>query len=128
MFPLRPVGLVVLWIAACATPAPKAPDPQAPSAASSTRGTTDVAPRPPVARKEPHATAVHGRELIDDYFWLREKGSPEVVRHLEAENAYAAAMTKRLDPLSGKLYDEMLARIKQDDNTPPVKDGAWRYY
>jgi oligopeptidase B len=37
-------------------------------------------------------------------------------------------MTKSLEPLSGKLYEEMLARIKQDDDTPPVKDGAWRYY
>src|SRR5262245_55963407 len=83
-------------------------------------------PKPPVAKKAPHETAIHGRTLTDDYFWLRNKGSPEVVAHLDAENAYTAAMTTGQAELEQKLYDEMLARIKQDDDTVPVKDGAWR--
>ncbi len=85
-------------------------------------------PKPPIAKKEPHETSIHGKKLVDDYFWLRKKGSPEVESHLAAENAYTTAMTKEQAPLEQKLYDEMLARIKQDDDTPPVKDGAWRYY
>src|SRR5215207_8781031 len=46
------------------------------------------APLPPVAPKVPHATSIHGYTLNDDYFWLREKGKPEVTAYLEAENAY----------------------------------------
>jgi oligopeptidase B len=123
--PFRFIAAAFL-IGACASPPPLAKAPT--SAAPVPRQAVDTSPRPPVARKEAHVTALHGRELVDPYFWLRKKGSPEVVQYLEAENAYTAAMTKSLDPLATRLYDEMLARIKQDDDTPPVKDGAWRYY
>jgi len=49
---------------------------------------------------------------------------PDVVEYLEAENAYTAAMTKSIEPLAKALYDEMLARIKQDDDTPPYKNAT----
>ena len=41
----------------------------------------------PVAKRVPHKTEIHGETLVDDYFWMREKTSPEVIAHLEAENA-----------------------------------------
>jgi len=47
-----------------------------------------VAVQPPVAKKVPHETTIHGRTFTDDYFWLREKSNPDVIKHLEAENAY----------------------------------------
>ena len=50
-----------------------------------------LAPQPPVAAKRPHTTEIHGYTLKDDYFWLREKTNPEVIKHLEAENAYTEA-------------------------------------
>ena len=43
---------------------------------------------PPLAAKVPHTTQIHGYTLNDDYFWLREKSDPEVIKYLEAENAY----------------------------------------
>ena len=46
--------------------------------------------RPPMAAKKPHKTEIHGYTLVDDYFWLREKSNPEVIKHLEAENAFIA--------------------------------------
>ena len=85
-------------------------------------------PKPPAAKQAPHETKIHGRTLVDNYFWLRNKDTPEVVSYLEAENAFAAELTKATAPLQQKLYEEMLARIRQDDDTPPVKDGSWRYY
>src|SRR5215467_14832072 len=49
---------------------------------------------PPVARKIPQVSTVHGDLRQDDYYWLREKDRPEVLEYLKAENAYTAAMMK----------------------------------
>ena len=65
-------------------------------------------PRPPQARIDHKETALHGHTLIDDYGWLREKTSAEVLAHLEAENAYTAAVMEPTSALQKTLYDEML--------------------
>jgi len=83
---------------------------------------------PPVARKEPKQTALHGTVLTDDYAWLREKESPEVTAYLEAENAYAEAAMAPLAGVRDALYGEMLSHIKQTDVTVPYREGAWWYY
>jgi oligopeptidase B len=70
----------------------------------------------------------HGETVVDNYFWLREKGNSEVVHYLEAENAYTEALTKGLKPFSDVLYQEMLARIKQTDLSVPVRRGEYLYY
>ena len=31
---------------------------------------------PPVAKKQPHPVQIHGDTLADDYYWLRNKGTP----------------------------------------------------
>ena len=49
---------------------------------------------PPMAEKKPKTTNIHGDTLVDDFFWLREKTSPAVMAHLEAESTYADAMKK----------------------------------
>ncbi len=82
----------------------------------------------PVARKIPDVRELHGDRFVDDYFWLRAKANPDVVRHLEAENAYASAIMKPLEPLQDQLYKELLGRIKETDLTVPLKDGAYYYY
>jgi len=88
----------------------------------------DAPARPPMAKKQPTERTLFGRKLVDDYYWLREKGTPEVERYLEAENAYTAAEMEPTRALQKTLYDEMLARLKEDDSVPPVRDGAWLYY
>jgi len=88
----------------------------------------DEALKPPVAKKIPKSVTMHGDERVDDYGWLRDKKSPETLRYLEAENAYADAMTKGNEKLAATLYDEMLGRIKQtDENVPYRKDGYFYY-
>jgi oligopeptidase B len=84
--------------------------------------------KPPVAARKPHTTEIHGYTLEDDYFWLREKGSPEVTRHLEAENAYTDAVMKPYKALEESLYKEMLGRIKQTDLSVPYRLGDYFYY
>jgi oligopeptidase B len=85
-------------------------------------------PAPPVARKQPTETRIHGVVLRDDYAWLRERDDPEVTRYLEAENAYAEAQMAPLAALREELYHEMLSHIKQTDVSVPFRDGAWWYY
>ena len=52
---------------------------------------------PPAARKVPHKAELHGEVRTDDYFWMKDKADPEVIKHLEAENAYTKAMTRHTE-------------------------------
>ena len=73
-------------------------------------------PKPPTAKKVPHVLELHGDKLVDNYFWLREKGSKDVLDFLNGENAYAEAAMKSTEQLQEDLYKEMLGRIKQTDD------------
>ena len=84
--------------------------------------------QPPVAGKKPHTTRLHGLALQDDYFWLREKSNPEVIKYLEAENAYTEAVLGSTKPFQEALYNELLGRIKQTDLSVPTKIGGYLYY
>ena len=88
----------------------------------------DPVPSAPVATTRPHETAIHGLKLSDDYFWLRNKTDSAVIKYLESENAYTAAMMKSTEPLQQKIYDEILSHIKQTDLTVPYRRGAYTYY
>ncbi len=44
--------------------------------------------KPPVAKIEPYRLEKHGDVRIDNYYWLKERENPAVIRYLEAENAY----------------------------------------
>ncbi|MDQ1409495.1 MAG: oligopeptidase [Acidobacteriaceae bacterium] len=85
-------------------------------------------PAPPVAKKVPKTTEINGRELVDNYFWLRDKQNPEVAAYLQAENAYTDAVMKPTEGLQKKLYDEMLSHIKETDVEVPYKEGNYFYY
>ena len=83
---------------------------------------------PPFATRIPHPTTIHGRTLTDDYFWLRDKESPEVRDYLEAENAYTEEVMQPTKALQETLYAEMLGRIKQTDLSVPSRIGDYLYY
>jgi oligopeptidase B len=84
--------------------------------------------KPPVAKIDPKTTTLHGDTLVDNYHWLRDKGNPEVIKHLEAENAYTTARMKHTEGLQETLYKELLGRIKESDSAVPyLKDGYWYY-
>jgi len=88
----------------------------------------DGAGQPPVAKKVPHSTQIHGYTLKDDYFWLREKSNPEVIKYLEAENAYTEDVMKPTKEFQDALYKEMLGHIKQTDLSVPSRIGDYYYY
>jgi oligopeptidase B len=89
---------------------------------------TQTGPVPPTAPVHNHREVRHGATVIDNYFWLREKSNPEVVKYLEAENAYTEAVTKDLKPFQDALYAEMLGRIQQTDLSVPTRRGEYLYY
>jgi oligopeptidase B len=81
----------------------------------------------PVARRQPVLTQLHGHTLQDDYAWMRDKSSPELLALLEAENAYTTAAMKPTEEVQARLYAEMLSHIKETDESVPVPDSGWFY-
>ncbi|MBX9929805.1 MAG: S9 family peptidase [Gemmatimonadaceae bacterium] len=71
---------------------------------------------------------LHGDRRVDDWFWMRDRTDPRVMAYLEAENAYTDAVMAHTKPLEDELYTEMLGRIKEDDDSPPVRRGEYWYY
>ena len=88
----------------------------------------DTAPAPPVAKRISRVEVVHGDRLVDDYAWLRDKDDPDVLAYLRAENAYTDAVLGPTEGFQEALYQEMLARIKEDDQTVPYRFGRHLYY
>ena len=68
-------------------------------------------PQPPIARRQPIESILHGDLRVDHYAWLRHKEDPEVLAYLNAENAYTDAFLRQTNQLQESLYQEMLARI-----------------
>jgi len=110
-----------LLVAACAGDAPARPEPERMLKSD---------PVPPVAAVRPHVVESPHGNRTDEYYWLRDdsRTSKEVIGYLEAENAYKAAMTAHTKALEDKVYEEIVARIKQDDSTVPYRlRGHWYY-
>lgn len=88
----------------------------------------ETEPSPPVAKVVPKIRTIHGESSEDNYFWLRDIKNPDVLRYLEAENAYTAAKMKSTETLQGKLYSEMLGRIQETDAEVPNQLDDYFYY
>ena len=104
---------------------------QASESAHSPMGTqpTDVTSlAAPVAKIDPVQLEQHGHVRTDDYFWLKERESPEVIGYLEAENAYTAASMAHTGELQATLFTEIKGRIKQDDESVPYALDGYYYY
>lgn len=85
-------------------------------------------PEAPRAAKKPRIRSHHGREFIDDYEWLREKESPEVVAHLEAENAFTELQGRHLESLRTTIFEEIKGRVQETDLGVPTREGGYWYY
>lgn len=84
--------------------------------------------KPPIAKREDKRLTIHGHTRIDPYYWLQDKDNPEVMAYLKAENAYCEAMMADLTELQATLYQEMVSRIKESDDTESVRKGNYDYY
>jgi oligopeptidase B len=83
---------------------------------------------PPSATRIPKRLEHFGRTRVDNYYWLKERTDPKVIAYLDAENAYTDAMTAHTKAFQKSLYDQIVGRIKQADNTAPVFDNGYYYY
>ena len=88
---------------------------------------------PPVAAKKPHSVIHHGISVEDDYAWLRDPGypevtDPEILAHLEAENAWFEVRMAPHQSRIDALFKEMRGRIKEADRSVPQKDGLFLYW
>src|SRR5664280_2137391 len=83
--------------------------------------------QPPIARRDPTSTTLHGVTLHDDFRWMRDKSSPELLAYLNAENDYTAAVMAPTAELQASLYAEMLSHIQETDESVPYRLGDWFY-
>lgn len=84
------------------------------------------------------ATELTGNR-IDNYYWMKlsdeqknaeqkDEQTQKVINYLTAENEYLTTKMKHTEALQKKLYDEMIGRIKQTDESVPYKDNGYWYY
>ncbi|MDX2042254.1 MAG: S9 family peptidase [Acidobacteriota bacterium] len=87
-------------------------------------------PKPPIAKKIPKTTQIHGYTVTDDYGWLADKTKTDkdMLAYLKAETEYADAMMVSTKGFQDALYKEMLARIKETDENVPYRYGEYFYY
>lgn len=86
--------------------------------------------RPPMARRVETTTTLHGHTRVDRYAWLRDdaRTNPEVLAHLESENAYTKGMMAPTEPLQERIFQEIKSRVKETDLSVPHRlRGHWYY-
>lgn len=82
----------------------------------------------PKAAKIRKELTIHGHNRIDNYYWLNDRQNPEVIKYLEAENNYTEAMMAHTTGLQEKLFNEIIGRIKQTDESVPYLKNGYYYY
>ena len=98
---------------------------------ATTASDTSALPAPPDAAQHPHAVvAPHGATREDPYYWMRDDDREDaaVLASLDAENAYADAVMAPLQPLQDALYEEIVGRIQQDDDSVPYRERGYWYF
>ncbi len=83
---------------------------------------------PPVAKREPKVTDIHGQKLTDPYAWLRNRENREVMNYLKAENLYTAEIMRDTEDLQKQLFEEIKSRIKETDLSVPQRIDTYFYY
>jgi oligopeptidase B len=93
----------------------------------------------PHLRKKPEIKSCHNITWEDNYSWIHQKNilevltdknklEPEVKEYLLQENKYTEYHLKDTKNLQKKLFDEVKARIKLDDESLPYKDHTYEYW
>ena len=73
----------------------------------------------PLAKKVEKKLIKHNHERIDDYYWMNERDSKDVLDHLQKENAYCEKYFEPLNGLVDKLLNEFDRRINPNDVSAP---------
>jgi oligopeptidase B len=82
--------------------------------------------KPPIAKQIPHNLETHGDIRVDNYFWMKDREHPKVIDYLNIENEYCDVKMAHTKNFQKDLFEEMKARIKEDDSSVPYKyNGYW---
>ncbi|MHC8514935.1 S9 family peptidase [Sporosarcina sp. ITBMC105] len=84
--------------------------------------------KPPIAKRIPYAHKLHGDVREDDYYWLKDKNDPEVIRYVEEENRYYEEVMQPLEALTEHIYQGMIDRVPETEVDVPVQRGDYFYY
>lgn len=84
--------------------------------------------QPPIAKRIPHVHENHGDIRQDEYYWLRDRDNPEVIRYLEEENRYYEAIMEPLKEQMEIIFQSMVERIPELEENVPVQKGPYFYY
>lgn len=87
--------------------------------------------QPPVALRNSYNSLNHGERILDHYFWMRDQNwpkvnTPEIIEYLEAENNYYKQHENK--PLEKEIYEELKGRVKEDDESYPIKEDGFYYF
>ncbi|MCX2742947.1 S9 family peptidase [Mangrovivirga sp. M17] len=82
----------------------------------------------PKAEKKDTTLTIHGHSRVDPYYWLRDRENPEVIAYLESENEYTENILAHTTELQDSLFEEMKGRIKERDQSAPIKSNGYWYY
>ncbi|MBF6640867.1 S9 family peptidase [Flavobacterium sp. J49] len=82
---------------------------------------------PPKATIIPHTMEKHGHVRTDNYYWLNQREKPEVIEYLNQENEYYQQSTAHTKNFQKDLFEEMKARIKEDDESVPYFYNGYYY-
>ncbi|WP_142786443.1 S9 family peptidase [Changchengzhania lutea] len=93
----------------------------------------------PEAKKVSKELTIHDDTRIDDYFWMRlsdaqktaetpDAQTEDVIEYLDAENDYLKQVMGHTEALQDTLYNEIVSRIKKDDQSVPYTDNGYSYY
>ncbi|NOY49610.1 MAG: S9 family peptidase [Chlorobi bacterium] len=82
----------------------------------------------PIAKKQAKIFNEFGNQRIDNYYWLNERENPEVIEYLKTENSYTKEFMKDTENLQETIFDEIVGRIKQDDQSVPFLLKGYKYY
>ncbi|NLO72019.1 MAG: S9 family peptidase [Porphyromonadaceae bacterium] len=85
-------------------------------------------PSAPTAEIIPDSFTNFGVTRIDNYFWMKDKNNPKVIDYLNAENAYTDSVMSSTKQLQEDIYNEIIGRIKEDDETYPTLNNGYYYY
>ncbi len=85
-------------------------------------------PEPPHAQKISKDLTIHGNTRSDPYYWLNERENPAVLDYLKAENHYLDTVMADTKTSQDEIFNELVGRIKQDDESVPYVDNGYLYY
>lgn len=83
---------------------------------------------PPKAKIVPNQYIICGEAITDNYFWLRNREDPDVIKYINEENHYTDSMMRSTKELQDRLFSEILSRTNEKDITVPEKIGNYFYY